>query len=100
MRKVYSAPTLADAHLIAGLLRQQGIEARVFNENAQGTADLPELCGRQLPEAFPQKRHASEGRVSGDTCAGIGYGHVHDSIVSGRSLALDVSFLLEFRDVL
>jgi hypothetical protein len=36
MRKVYSALTLADAHLIAGVLGQEGIEARVFNENAQG----------------------------------------------------------------
>lgn len=36
MRKVYSAPTLADAHLIAALLQQEGIETRVFNENAQG----------------------------------------------------------------
>jgi hypothetical protein len=36
MRKVYSAPTLADAHLIAALLGQEGIDTRVFNENAQG----------------------------------------------------------------
>jgi hypothetical protein len=36
MQKVYSAATLPDAHLILGLLRQAGIEARVFNENAQG----------------------------------------------------------------
>ncbi|HWQ39677.1 MAG TPA: DUF2007 domain-containing protein [Burkholderiales bacterium] len=36
MVKVYSAPTLPDAHLIAALLAQEGIEARVFNENAQG----------------------------------------------------------------
>ena len=36
MRKVYSAATLPDAHLIAALLAQEGIEARVFNENAQG----------------------------------------------------------------
>jgi predicted aconitase len=36
MVRVYSAPTLPDAHLIAALLGQEGIEARVFNENAQG----------------------------------------------------------------
>ena len=33
--KVYSAPTLPDAHLVRGLLAQAGIDARVFNENAQ-----------------------------------------------------------------
>ena len=36
MRKVYSTATLADAHLVVGLLGQEGIAARVFNENAQG----------------------------------------------------------------
>ncbi|HZP92789.1 MAG TPA: DUF2007 domain-containing protein [Burkholderiales bacterium] len=36
MRRVYSALSLPDAHLIADLLGQAGIEARVFNENAQG----------------------------------------------------------------
>ena len=36
MRKVYSAATLPDAHMLRGLLAQAGIEARVFNENAQG----------------------------------------------------------------
>ena len=36
MRKIYSAATLADAHLVAGLLAQEGIGARVLNENAQG----------------------------------------------------------------
>jgi hypothetical protein len=36
MRKVYSAATLPDAHMVRGLLAQAGIEARVFNENAQG----------------------------------------------------------------
>ncbi len=35
MLKIYSAPTLPDAHLVRGLLAQAGIEARVFNENAQ-----------------------------------------------------------------
>lgn len=36
MRKIYSAATLADAHIVLGLLGQVGIAARVFNENAQG----------------------------------------------------------------
>ena len=36
MKKIYSAATLADAHLVVGLLGQAGIAARVFNENAQG----------------------------------------------------------------
>ena len=36
MRRVYSAAMLPDAHLIADLLGHAGIEARVFNENAQG----------------------------------------------------------------
>ena len=36
MKKIYSAATLPDAHLIVGLLGQAGIAARVFNENAQG----------------------------------------------------------------
>ena len=36
MRRIYSAATLPDAHLIVGLLGQAGIAARVFNENAQG----------------------------------------------------------------
>lgn len=35
MLKIYSAPTLPDAHLVRGLLAQAGIDARVFNENAQ-----------------------------------------------------------------
>ena len=36
MKKIYSAATLPDAHLVRGLLGQAGIEAKVFNENAQG----------------------------------------------------------------
>ena len=36
MRKVYTAATLPDAHLIVGMLAQSGITAKVFNENAQG----------------------------------------------------------------
>jgi hypothetical protein len=36
MQRIYSAATLADAHLVVGLLGQAGIDAKVFNENAQG----------------------------------------------------------------
>jgi len=36
MQKIYSAASLPDAHLVRGLLGQAGIDARVFNENAQG----------------------------------------------------------------
>lgn len=36
MQKIYSAATLPDAHLVRALLTHAGIEARVFNENAQG----------------------------------------------------------------
>jgi hypothetical protein len=35
MLRIYSAQTLPDAHLVRGLLAQAGIDARVFNENAQ-----------------------------------------------------------------
>lgn len=68
MKKLYSAASLPDAHLIRNLLDQAGIEARVFNENAQGgVGQLPvmEACpqiwivnerdlqrARQLLEAF------------------------------------------------
>ncbi len=42
MRRIYSAATLPDAHLIVGLLAQEGIPARVFNENAQsGVGEIP-----------------------------------------------------------
>lgn len=36
MRKVYSASNLVQAHLALDLLVQAGIEARLFNEYAQG----------------------------------------------------------------
>ncbi|UCH47145.1 MAG: DUF2007 domain-containing protein [Betaproteobacteria bacterium] len=36
MRRIYTAETLPDAHLVVGLLAQAGIAAKVFNENAQG----------------------------------------------------------------
>ena len=42
MLKLYAAANLQDAHLLRYLLAEQGIEARVFNENAQGgVGELP-----------------------------------------------------------
>lgn len=49
MKKLYSAASLPDAHLIRNLLDQAGIEAHVFNENAQGgVGQLPVM------DAYPQ----------------------------------------------
>ena len=49
VKKLYSASSLPDAHLIRNLLEQAGIEAHVFNENAQsGVGQLPVM------EAYPQ----------------------------------------------
>ena len=36
MKKFYTAADLPDAYIILNLLSQAGIEAHVFNENAQG----------------------------------------------------------------
>jgi hypothetical protein len=36
MKKLYAAASLPDAHIVLHLLEAAGIEARVFNENAQG----------------------------------------------------------------
>ena len=42
MRRVYTAATLPEAHLILQQLESVGIKARVFNENAQGAiGELP-----------------------------------------------------------
>ena len=49
LKKLYSAVSLPDAHLIRNLLEQAGIEAHVLNENAQGgVGQLPVM------EACPQ----------------------------------------------
>jgi len=60
--KVYSAPTLPDAHLIAALLAQEGIEARVFNENAQGgLGEIPFI--HAWPEVWViDERHVERAR--------------------------------------
>lgn len=36
MYRIYSASNLQEAHLLAGLLQQEGIEVHVLNENAIG----------------------------------------------------------------
>ena len=42
MIRVYSAADLIEAHLVLHQLRQSGIPARIFNENAQGAVgELP-----------------------------------------------------------
>jgi hypothetical protein len=49
MKRLCSAPSLPDAHILRELLEDAGIDARVLNENAQGGVG-------QLPvnEAYPQ----------------------------------------------
>lgn len=49
MKKLYRAANLPDAHIVRSLLAQAGIQAHVFNENAQGGLG-------QLPftEAWPE----------------------------------------------
>jgi hypothetical protein len=49
MRRLYKAANLPDAHLMAGLLGREGIETRVFNENAQSImGEIP------FTQAFPE----------------------------------------------
>ena len=56
MLKIYSAPTLPDAHLVRGFLAQAGIDARVFNENAQSVmGEIP------FHQAWPEVWIMNEG---------------------------------------
>ena len=49
MRRLYKAASLPDAHLMAGLLEREGVETRVFNENAQSImGEIP------FTHAFPE----------------------------------------------
>lgn len=51
MRRVYTAADLADAHILLGLLTQQGIAARVLGEHARGgVGELP--FGETWPEVW------------------------------------------------
>jgi hypothetical protein len=55
MKRLCKAPSLPDAYILRGLLEQAGIEAHVFNENAQsGVGQLP------VPEALPELWVAEE----------------------------------------
>lgn len=55
MVRVYAAADLPDAHIVLGLLRQAGIDARVLNEHAWGgLGDIP------FGEAYPQVWIADE----------------------------------------
>jgi hypothetical protein len=49
VKRLCKASSLPDAHILRGLLQQSGIEAHVFNENAQsGVGQLP------VSEAYPE----------------------------------------------
>ncbi len=51
MRRLYTAADLPEAHLVRQLLAQAGIEARVFNEYAQGAlGEIP--FGQAYPEVW------------------------------------------------
>jgi hypothetical protein len=51
MKRLRRAPSLPDAHILRGLLERAGIEALVFNENAQGgVGQLPVVDA--LPEVW------------------------------------------------
>jgi len=55
VKRLCKAPSLPDAHILRGLLQQSGIEAHVFNENAQsGVGQLP------VSEAYPEVWLADE----------------------------------------
>jgi hypothetical protein len=55
MIRVYEAANLQDAHIVLGLLAQARIEAKVFNEHAQGgLGDIP------FGEAYPSVWIADE----------------------------------------
>ena len=55
MKRLCKAASLPDAHILRGLLEQAGIEAHVFNENAQsGVGQLP------VTEALPEVWVAEE----------------------------------------
>ena len=51
MKRLRRAPSLPDAHILCGVLQRAGIEALVFNENAQGgVGQLP--VADALPEVW------------------------------------------------
>jgi hypothetical protein len=51
MKRLCKAASLPDAHILRGVLEQEGIGIHVFNENAQGgVGQLP--VGEALPELW------------------------------------------------
>ncbi|MBA2352410.1 MAG: DUF2007 domain-containing protein [Burkholderiales bacterium] len=49
MKKLYSAANLPDAHIVLNLLANEGIDVRIFNQNAQGgLGEIP------VNEAYPE----------------------------------------------
>lgn len=83
MRRLYTAGNLPEAYLLLHMLETEGIDARVFNENAQGgvgelpfTHTYPELWvndgdidrARQVVERFEQPK----GPLTSYTCAHCG----------------------------
>lgn len=69
MKRVYIASDLPDAHIVLNLLALAGIEARVFNENAQGglgeipfTHAYPEVWVTD-PEDAPHARRIIEAQL-------------------------------------
>ncbi|MHC5039464.1 MAG: putative signal transducing protein [Planctomycetota bacterium] len=46
MKKVYVAETIPDAHLVAGLLKREGIHTRIENEDLVGAyGEIPPVAG-------------------------------------------------------
>ena len=51
MLKLYAAANLQEAHLIAGMLAQAGIESQLFNQHSQGAlGEIP--LGESYPEIW------------------------------------------------
>jgi hypothetical protein len=75
--RIYQAANLAEAHLLAGMLRAAGLDVRVLNENAQGalgeipfTHAWPEvwLLDERQRAAAERLIAAYEGSVEGAGC--------------------------------
>jgi hypothetical protein len=62
MQRLYTAANVPEAHLVCGLLRAAGIEARIFNEYSPGAlGELPASCA--YPEIWiDEDRDAARAR--------------------------------------
>ncbi|NJR71644.1 MAG: DUF2007 domain-containing protein [Gammaproteobacteria bacterium] len=76
MKRVYTAPNLPDAHLLRDLLRQAGIAAHVFNENAASLIGFVPVSSSQ-PQVWIAQRHQES--------------HAKDIIADYQNRAVDVS---------